>query len=97
MKCGSVICAVVLTATTMLHGGHVWGQEAEQPLRRSLTVEQAAIYDVRPTIGVASHGEALQVVAWVDRPDYTYAIGEEVRLFVETNQRRLRRGSQHGS
>ena len=30
--------------------------------------------------------QPLSVVAWVDRPDGTYALGEHVRLFVQTNR-----------
>ena len=29
---------------------------------------------------------SLEVVAWVDRSDYTYARGEDVTIFVETNK-----------
>lgn len=81
MKYGFVIGAVALSVV-MLHGIVVSGQDTGQSLRRSLTVEQTAIYDVQPDVSA----NTLQVVAWVDRPDYTYAIGEEVRLFIETNQ-----------
>ena len=81
MKYGFVI-GVVALSVVMLHGIVVRGQDTGQSLRRSLTVEQTAIYNVQPNVGA----DALQVVAWVDRPDYTYAIGEEVRLFIEANQ-----------
>ena len=43
-------------------------------LARSLTVEQTAIYDVRPPVRPAdTRGDGLEVLAWVDRPEYTYA------------------------
>ena len=64
-------------------------QQADRPLSRSLTVEQTAIYNVRPTTTTTTTttgDEGLEVMAWVDRPDYTYASGEDVRVFVETNK-----------
>ena len=82
----------------VFHGAIVWSaaafgaaaaaeQAADRPLSRSLTVEQAAIYDVQPPASPASAGaDGLEVLAWVDRPDYTYANGEDVRVFVETNK-----------
>ena len=57
-------------------------QETGKSMRRSLTVEQAAIYDTQP----ANPTSGLGVKLWADRPDYTYAVGEHVKLFVESNQ-----------
>ena len=74
--------AVVLSAAAL--GAGAAAQE-DRPLSRSLTVEQAAIYDVRPPAGPAGGG-GLEVLAWVDRPDYTYASGEDVQVFVETSK-----------
>ena len=51
---------------------------------RDLTVEQTAIFTVQAP-GTTSPG-ALNVVAWVDHADNTYAIGEAVGLFVRTNK-----------
>ena len=77
--------AIVLS-TAAFHAGAA-AQEAERPLSRSLTVEQAAIYDVQPPVRpIAAGGDRLEVLAWVDRPDYTYASGEDVQVFVETNK-----------
>lgn len=63
-------------------------QDGERPLTRSLTVEQKAVYDVvpPPPRPGSSGGDGLEVLAWVDRPDYTYASGEDVHVFVETNK-----------
>ena len=63
-------------------------QDDERPLTRSLTVEQKAVYDVVPPAPRPgrSGGDGLEVLAWVDRPDYTYASGEDVHVFVETNK-----------
>ena len=61
----------------------------ERPLTWSLTVEQKAVYDVVPPPAPrpgSSGGDSLEVLAWVDRPDYTYASGEDVRVFIETNK-----------
>ena len=48
---------------------------------------RCSIYDAGPPPGRTDAGDdALQVVAWVDRADYTYATGESVRIYVETNK-----------
>ena len=79
--------AVVFLSAAALHVGAAAEQAAERPLSRSLTVEQIAVYDVRPAARPAAAGGAgLEVLAWVDRPDYTYASGEAVQVFVETNK-----------
>ena len=79
--------AVVFLSAAAFHVGAAAEQAAERPLSRSLTVEQIAVYDVRPAARPAAAGDAgLEVLAWVDRPDYTYASGEEVQVFVETNK-----------
>ena len=79
--------AIVLSAATTSGVGAAAQGAAERPLSRSLTVEQAAIYDVQPpTRPEAAGGDGLEVLAWVDRPDYTYASGEDVQVFVETSK-----------
>ena len=78
--------AIVLSAAAF-HASAAAQEVAERPLSRSLTVEQAAIYDVQPPARpAAAGGDGLEVLAWVDRPDYTYASGEDVQVFVETNK-----------
>ena len=78
--------ALVLSAAAF-HVGAAAQEAAERPLSRSLTVEQAAIYDVQPPSRPApAGGDGLEVLAWVDQPDYTYASGEDVQVFVETNK-----------
>lgn len=76
-----LVAAVVLIAFAASKEA-ILSQEGSQSLRRSLTVEQAAIYDTRP----ADSTGGLRVKLWADRPDYTYAVGENVQLFVESNQ-----------
>lgn len=51
-----------------------------EPAKNVLSPEQAAISD----IGVAPSD--LQVVAWVDRQDNTYKVGDQVALSVQTTQ-----------
>ncbi len=60
---------------------------AGQSVSRTLSVEQTTIKDVTPP-GASTPGGAdtLDIVAWVDRPDSTYARGERVRLFVQTSK-----------
>ncbi len=87
MKSGHV--AVAAISALVLHGvGAGAGLVLHAQSRaRTLSVQQATIQEVTPpnesTPGVR---EPLEVVAWVDRPDSTYARGERVRLFVETNK-----------
>ena len=57
----------------------------EDAAARDLTVEQTAIFTVQAPAAPAVSG-TLSVVAWVDHADNTYAIGEAVRLFVQTNK-----------
>ena len=79
--------AIVFLSAAMLHVGAAAEQAAERPLSRSLMVEQFVVYDVRPSARPAAASDAaLEVLTWVDRPDYTYASGEEVQVFVETNK-----------
>lgn len=57
------------------------------PAARDLTVEQSVVFDVEaPKPGGGTAAERLNVVAWVDRSDNTYALGEKVSLFVKTNR-----------
>ena len=74
---------IVSMSLVVLSGGFAAAQEAERPLSRSLSVQQNAVYDVQPTVHAP---DGLDVLAWVDRPDYTYASGEDVKLFVETSK-----------
>ena len=74
----------VTVSALVLSGGFSGAQEAEhRPLSRTLSVEQTAVYEVKPPAG--AQGD-LDVVAWVDRGDYTYASGEDVKLFVKTSK-----------
>ena len=77
------ILGAVTMSVVVLSGGFAGAQEADHPLSRTLSVEQTAVYDVKPP--ALAQGD-LDVVAWVDRGDYTYASGEDVKLFVETSK-----------
>ena len=81
MKYGTLGAAAA--AVVVLSGGFAGSQEAgKSPLSRTLSVEQTAVYDVRPR----PRQGGLDVVSWVDRSDYTYAEGEDVTLFVKTSE-----------
>ena len=71
----------VLTLTAGLGAGSAALAQDE----RLLTVEQAALQAVQapPPVSAAN---PLDVVAWVDHANNTYAQGEQVRLFVQTNK-----------
>lgn len=71
--------ACALVAAAVLPGAAAAQDE------RLLTVEQTAVSAVAAPAG-APAGNPLGVVAWVDHPDNTYAAGERVRLFVQTNK-----------
>ena len=62
----------------------VAGSAAAQDAR-NLTVEQVA-FDVVQAPAAAPMTNSLNVSAWVDHRDNTYAYGERVRLFVQTNK-----------
>lgn len=54
---------------------------------RDLSVEQLQVFEIEaPEVPGASASDALVVTAWVDHENDSYAIGETVRLFVESNQ-----------
>ena len=77
----------VAASIVVLSGGIASVQEVSQSsLSRTLSVEQTAIYNVKPT----PQPGGLNVVTWVDRPDYAYAEGEDVKFFVQDQQGRVR-------
>ena len=59
---------------------------SDDPAARDLTVEQTAVFSVQAPAPASTTADPLHVVAWVDRADNTYAVGERVRLFVQTNR-----------
>ena len=75
----AVSSTVFLAALAAFPAGYAAGQE---PAARDLTVEQTAVFDA----AAPAPAERLDVVAWVDHADSTYAIGEKVRLFVKANK-----------
>ncbi len=82
--------ALLLAGSVLLAGGVTAGAAGQdESFTRSLTVEQTTIYDAGSASladVTTSGGDGLRVVAWVDRADYTYATGEPVRIYVETNR-----------
>ena len=83
MKFGCIVVPPTLTAVAVVGLSSVAASNAmEQSETRTLSAEQQAIREVTPP---STTLDALDVVMWVDRPDYTYAVGEDVRLFVQTN------------
>ena len=85
-----VFVGAIVLFTAAFHIGAAAEQAADRPLSRSLTVEQIAVYDVRPPVRPATAGDdGLEVLAWVDRPDYTYATGEDVQSVRRDQQGRL--------
>ena len=77
----------VSVACVLLLGGLAVSLADDGVSARDLTVEQAAVYSVHaPVVPVATGVKPLSVSAWVDHADNTYAIGEEVRLFVQVSK-----------
>ena len=72
-----------LAIAAALIGASAAGALAQED--RVLTVEQTAIQAVQPP-APATAANPLGVIAWVDHADNTYAHGEQVRLFVQTNK-----------
>ena len=60
--------------------------QAGDPAARDLTVEQTAVFTVQAPAPAAAVPDPLDVVAWVDHADNTYAAGEQVRLFVKASK-----------
>ena len=56
------------------------------PAARDLTVEQTAVYTIQDPAPAVAAPERLDVVAWVDHADNTYAVGETVRLYVKASK-----------
>ena len=75
----------LLAAGCLALGTPAQAQEGD-PAARDLTVEQTAVYTVQAPAPAAAAPERLDVVAWVDHADNTYAVGESVRLFVKASK-----------
>ena len=75
------ICGVMAALLAAFAGGPA---AAQGPEERQLTIQQTGILGVQsqPTTEV----NPLRVTAWVDHQDNTYAFGEQVQLFVQTNK-----------
>ena len=81
--------AAALVPTALLAAGCAalaTGAQAQEgdPAVRDLTVEQAAVHAVQAPAPAGAG--ALDVTAWVDHADNTYAVGETVRLFVKASK-----------
>ena len=77
---GAAAVRALIAAAAVLPAAAVAAAQDE----RLLTVEQTAVSAVAAPAPAAEN--PLGVVAWVDQPDNTYAAGERVRLFVQTNK-----------
>lgn len=82
----SKLSSTALLAAGALAGFLAWagpsfGQPAEDPqaaMARDLTIAQKPIYQ----IAVAQNPGRLGVEAWVDNPNFTYAVGQPMRIMV---------------
>ena len=82
-----VLSLAVPAALAVSLGGFMPAASAsDDPAARDLTVEQTAVFSVQAPAPAAPSANRLNVVAWVDKADNTYAVGEKVRLFVQTNR-----------
>ena len=73
-------------AVLLAAGGLALAARAGGDGARDLTVEQAAVHAVEAPAPAAGGAAGLGVVAWVDHADSTYAVGEQVRLFVKPSR-----------
>lgn len=79
--------ALAAVSALVLHGAGAMLSAQTEPRSRTLSIQQTTIMEIAPPSQEATGGgDPLEVVAWVDRPDSTYARGERVRMFVETNK-----------
>ena len=80
--------AVAAVAASLLAAGGAAPSLAadDDAAARDLTVEQTAIFSVAAPAPATAASGALNVVAWVDHADNTYAVGEAVRLFVRASK-----------
>lgn len=84
MKYGCVVAVPTLMAVAVVGlSSAVVSTAMEQAETRTLSAAQQAIREVTPP---SATPDALDVVMWADRPDYTYTVGEALRLFVQTNK-----------
>ena len=74
----TLLAAVCLVLTP---AAHATGDGA-----RDLTVEQTAVHAVQAPATAAGGTGRLNVTAWVDHADNTYAVGEQVRLYVKPSK-----------
>jgi hypothetical protein len=68
----------ILLGLTLMNTGEL---RAEDSILRDLSVEQATAFQA----GTPAPG-SLRISTWVDRHDLTYARGDDVRIFVKTNE-----------
>ena len=73
------ICGVLAALVAFAHPA-----AAQAPEERQLTIQQIGILEVQAQ--TSTQVNPLRVTAWVDHQDNTYAFGEQVQLFVQTNK-----------
>ena len=84
MRAGGGLVSSVMLAVGVCGSVSAQGDGATA---RDLSVEQAAVYGVQVPVSTSVPAQGrLSVTAWVDHADNTYAVGEQVRLFVRSNK-----------
>ena len=79
-----LLAAAASVAVLSANPSAVFGQQARS---RTLSIHQKTLQAVSPPeASTLAPGGSLNVVAWVDRADSTYALGDSVRMFVQTNK-----------
>ena len=82
----ATLFATLLTAAACLAQSPAADAADDETTARDLTVEQTSVFSLQAPLPAATAADGLNVVAWVDHADNTYAIGEAVRLFVRANK-----------
>ena len=82
----ATLFATLLTAAACLGLAPAADAGDDETTARDLTVEQTSVFSLQAPLPAATAADGLNVVAWVDHADNTYAIGEAVRLFVRANK-----------
>jgi hypothetical protein len=80
MRILNAIGRVMISAALAGWGTAALAQIGEEALARDLTVAQKPLYQLTPGTG------AIDIEAWADKPDVTYAIGQPMRVMVRPRE-----------
>src|SRR5262249_26118947 len=74
--------SLALAVAGVALGGSIARAETDADMERDLVPAQKPLYD----LGANTTHSPLAVDAWVDKPELTYAVGQELKVFVRPKQ-----------